>query len=222
MDKIRLLAFDVDGTLFSTENIIAGTYQSAIRRFSESSGENILVPSKEAIINEIGKPVKTIFRNLLPDISEEERDIISRSVLHILCEKIENGEGHYYEGIQETIEGLNQAGFIICAASNGRYPYIESVLKTAGVFSYFDSLVTLDYEKIHQKGEILNVYKQEYRLTSKEILMIGDRASDREAADFAETYFLYCEYGHANPGEVTRYDWKVDSLLGMLGLFGLR
>ena len=87
-EKIKILAFDIDGTLFSSENIILETYIESIQRFIQSSGRHIPIPSKEKIIEQVGLPVKQIFRNLLPELNEEERDSISDSVLTLLREKI--------------------------------------------------------------------------------------------------------------------------------------
>ena len=66
-NQIKILAFDVDGTLFTSESIILDTYIESIQKFIIKSGKNVTVPTKEKIIEQVGLPVKQIFQNLLPE-----------------------------------------------------------------------------------------------------------------------------------------------------------
>ncbi|AVV49880.1 MULTISPECIES: HAD family hydrolase [Leptospira] len=212
VDSLRALAFDVDGTLFSSEGIILEVYTDSIRNFSETFKIRIDLPSRDQVMMEIGKPVKTIFRNLLPQLNEEQRDTISDSVLRFLCERIKKGEGEFYPTVKKTIESLARKGFKILAASNGRKPYIETILEVAGVLSYFDPILVLDNERIKTKGEILKEYVKRNDLKPNEILMIGDRLSDHEAARQNGCPFAFCSYGHAPPGEIPDFELELKNL----------
>ena len=103
LEEIRYLAFDIDGTLFSSEEIILTVYKESILLYKERTGSKLELPSKEKIMAQIGKPVKTIFLNLVPELSEKDRDSISDDVLRILCEKVRNGEGHIYDNVRDTL-----------------------------------------------------------------------------------------------------------------------
>lgn len=212
LEEIRYLAFDIDGTLFSSEDIILNVYKESILLYKERTGSKLELPSKEKIMAQIGKPVKTIFLNLVPELSEKDRDSISDDVLRILCEKVSNGEGHIYENVKDTLLKLRQSSFILVTASNGRSQYIDSILCVAGVNDLFSDKVTLNYENLKVKGDILLYYINKYKINPNQILMIGDRFSDYEAAQKAKTPFLFCEYGHAEPGEIPSYTEKVSSV----------
>lgn len=216
--ETKLLAFDVDGTLFSSEDIILATYVEAITRFKKRTGSNIEVPSGENIMKQIGLPVKQIFRNLLPILKEEERDSISNDVLSLLCEKIENKEGKIYPGVREGIKELKESGYIICAASNGRRPYIQSILKAYEILPYFEEFVVINYETIKSKGEIVSYYLKKFDVYGQKALMIGDRASDRDAAIEAGVPFAFCSYGHAEAGEISDYSIELSSFSELVKL----
>ena len=49
-------------------------------------------------------------------------------------------------------------------------------------------------------------------------LMIGDRKSDFDAALDAGSPFVFCEYGHADPGEIEIYSFKIKSIQELLTL----
>ncbi|TGK21879.1 HAD family hydrolase [Leptospira fluminis] len=205
--SIRALAFDVDGTLFSSEGIILETYAEAIRLFSVSSGIPLPVPDRERIMLEIGKPVKTIFLNLVPQLQEFQRDQISDSVLRLLVEKIKSGAGEFYPKVKETVLSLKRKGFRILAASNGRRPYVETILEVSGILPLFDPILILDNASLKTKGDLVAGYLKKYELSPTDLLMIGDRSSDYDAARENGCPFAFCAYGHAPEGEIP--DWEI-------------
>lgn len=211
-EKIKAVAFDVDGTLFSSENIILDTYIDSIQKFVNSSGINIQIPTKEKIIEQVGLPVKQIFKNLLPFLTEDQRDSISDNVLILLCEKIAAKKGTLYEGVEETIQYLSKQNYKLFIASNGRAPYINSILSTYGIDKYFGELVVINYTSIQTKGDILKSYIERLGIASDAILMIGDRKSDLDAALDNNSPFAFCEYGHADKGEINTYDLLLQSI----------
>jgi phosphoglycolate phosphatase len=217
--KIRLLAFDIDGTLFSSEDIILSTYILAFEKFNEHTGKNIPIPSRDAIMNEVGKPVKTIFLNLVPQIPEKERDEISDSVLVLLCDKIRNGEGLIYPKTLESLEYLLSKNLKLVSASNGRKPYVSAILEKIGIIDKFDDILVLDNIKIKTKVDIISEYKKKYSMSGNEILMIGDRYSDYQAAYENGCPFLFCAYGHANSDEINSFSKKIDSISEITLLF---
>ncbi|EKR52525.1 haloacid dehalogenase-like hydrolase [Leptospira interrogans str. FPW1039] len=212
VESLQALAFDVDGTLFSSEGIILEVYRDSILNFSKTSRIQIELPSRDRIMAEIGKPVKTIFFNLLPQLNEEQRDSISDSVLRFLCDRIKKGEGEFYPNVLETIEILAQKGYRILAASNGRKPYIQTILEVSGILPKFEPILVLDNKRIRTKAEILEEYIKLYHLKPNQILMIGDRLSDHEAARQNGCPFAFCSYGHAPEGEIPDFDLKLKNI----------
>ena len=158
---------------------------------------------------EIGKPVKKIFENLFPDLADEHRDAISDSILGLLCDKIRQGHGHFYPEIRETVESLISKGGKILVASNGRQPYIEAILEYAGVLQYVVHPTYIEGVKYFTKGDIMKSYAA-LGIGNDEILMVGDRLSDFDAARAIDCDFAWCAYGHAPPGEITEYAIRLE------------
>ena len=205
--SIRVLALDIDGTIFSSESMISQVYAEAVIEYAKIRGLEIQIPSHDDIMKEIGKPVKTIFANLLPFMPEKERDKISDRVLSLLVENIQSGKGHYYDEVETTLRELHAKGFKLVACSNGRSAYIEAILKHINILSLFLPIVVLDNKTKLEKGDILNHYIKQIGIQPEEILMIGDRYSDWEASQKAGSPFAFCEYGHADPGEIPNYEF---------------
>jgi phosphoglycolate phosphatase len=215
INKWKAIAFDVDGTIFSSEDIILDTYSSAFHEYKTKNNSTIVLPSKDEIMDQVGKPVKTIFLNLLPTVSESDRETISDSILKILCQKIDSGKGKLYAGVFETIEYIKSKKIKVFLASNGRMPYLQSIVRAARLVDFIDDIVVLDYQTYHVKGDLLKFYIEKYKLSNDELLMVGDRYSDFEAAEFVKSDFAFCEYGHANQGEIPSYNILLKSILDL-------
>ncbi len=217
--EIRMVAFDVDGTLFSSESIIFKTYVQAIEEFASKTGNITNLPTHDEIMLQIGKPVREIFENLLPQLQDSDRENISARVLELLCDSIRNGGGDFYAGVGSTIHYLKEKGYTITCASNGRRAYVETVLDTAGVLSYFEPILVINQENINTKGDILSEYIKKYHFQPESIALIGDRFSDWEAARKNGCKFGYCSYGHATNGEIPDFEWEFKELLSLKEFF---
>ncbi|TGN18654.1 HAD family hydrolase [Leptospira idonii] len=207
-----MVAFDVDGTLFSSESIIFKTYVQAIEEFAAKKGKLTNLPTHDQIMMQIGKPVREIFANLLPELPEQEREGISSRVLELLCDSIRNGGGDFYAGVGSTIHYLKEKGYTITCASNGRKQYVETVLETAGVLQYFEPILVINQENICTKGDIISEYLKKYGYAAQSVILVGDRYSDWEAARQNKCLFGFCTYGHSVNGEIPDFDWKFDEL----------
>lgn len=207
--KYQYFALDIDGTIFSSEQIIYPVYREAIELFCRERNTTLEAPGQERIMLEIGKPVKKIFENLFPQLAEKDRDVLSDTVLRLLCEKIAAGGGKYYPAVTETIEKIIQRGGKILVASNGRRPYIEAILAYCKILQYVQAPTYIDGQSIRNKSDILRHYVS-LGIGPRSVVMVGDRLSDLEAAQAVGCDFAWCAYGHALPGEVTTYTIRLD------------
>ena len=199
-EKVTAILFDVDGTLFSSEDIIAGAYQDAFGVFADRFPERAAlapVPDLPAILDEIGKPVVEIFRNLAPKIEEDERVMISKMVLETLLERIGRGEGEHYAGVTETLGELHRRGYAFFAASNGRRAYVEAILKKNGTRDLFTEVPAIDGVEIKNKNDLVKSVIVRHGLSGETAVLIGDRTSDRDAARAGGLPFIACRFGHA-------------------------
>ena len=196
--KYNLICFDMDGVIYSSEEIIGKAYQNAIHEFSKRSGVQIHIPEVDNIMEEIGKPVKEIFQNLFPHLTEEQRDGISALTLEFLLELIKSKKGELLPGVEKVFEQLSKMDVKIGLASNGREKYLDAILKTYGLSSYFHSFAYINQGEIRTKGDIIKSYMNEFDEDPGNVLMVGDRMSDYNAARDAGVDFACVLSGHGN------------------------
>ena len=201
--NVQAILWDIDGTIFSSEDIIGPSYVQSFRDFQAKDQKEFHIPHEDDIMKHIGKPVREIFQELVPSLSLEEREEISDMTLKILIDRIYAGQGKFYQDTQKTLYSLATRGYRFFSASNGRYLYIEAVLKQIGCFDLFENIRVVDYQGVNNKSDIVKETLQNYSLHPHEVVLIGDRLSDRNAALDNQVPFIATAYGHGNPEE-----WK--------------
>jgi phosphoglycolate phosphatase-like HAD superfamily hydrolase len=196
----RLLCFDLDGVLYSSEPFIADSYRESIARVNERRpGSFERVPSTQEILAHVGWPVSTILQRLFPHVDEEATRLLYEVTLDVISARVEKREGVLFPGVAETLRAL-AADYLLAVASNGRSRYVESVLRTYELAGLFVPRVTADQTR--DKAAILRAYLARYSLGAHDIIMIGDRTSDVEAAVAVGCPFIGCDYGHGHREEI--------------------
>jgi phosphoglycolate phosphatase len=199
-----LVAFDLDGVIYSSEPFLGEAYREAIARVNtQHPGAFPRVPSTREILDHVGWPVPVILDRLFPGTDPGAVDLLYAQTLEVICARVARREGLLFPGVPATLAQLQQSGFLLAIASNGRRQYIESVLRAHDIATYFTDLVSVDRNSaIREKADVLQAYLDRHRLTATQVIMVGDRASDVEAAAAVGCRFIGCDYGHGHRGEI--------------------
>lgn len=196
-----LIAFDLDGVLYSSEPFLGDAYREAIANVNaRRPGAFARVPTTREILDHVGWPLPVIFANLFPGADHAALDDLHEETLTVICGRVALGEGILYPGVVDTLRALHGAGHRLAVASNGRTRYVETVLATYDLTDLFADLVTAD--QVGDKIAVLRAYVQRLGVAARETVMIGDRASDVEAARAVGCHFVGCDYGHGYRHEI--------------------
>lgn len=203
------IAFDVDGTLFDCAPILLPAFEDGIRAFCAAHPElQIEVPDHNAIVATLGMPTDQIFETLFPHLDSGQALEINQNCIRELIRRIHTGEGILYPGVAELFRELAQHHRLVIA-SNGKRDYIEAILDHYGLTTYISKpLHVLDEVRL-SKVDILRSYMNDFK---EPTVMVGDRASDREAAEQNGVPFIACIYGHADCSEVEDVAHKAQSV----------
>jgi phosphoglycolate phosphatase len=209
MKRKTYLAFDVDGTIYDSTEIIVDAFRDGISGFIKTCGrEDVKLPEYNDIVNVLGIPVDEIFRTLFPMLSSDEADMLNDRCTASLVSMIRDGGGRIFEDVCSTIEDLYNDGYVILAASNGRREYIEAILETHGIMKFFSGPMVFINGKIKDKSGIVRHYR-DWVSGENLIIMIGDRFTDRKAASDNNIPFIGCAFGHAGDEEISGSRWIV-------------
>jgi phosphoglycolate phosphatase len=198
-----LIAFDLDGVLYSSEPFLGEAYREAIANVNARRPISFpRVPSTREILDHVGWPVTVILARLFPNIDATAVGLLYAETLEVICAHVARGEGILFPGVAVTLAGLRRSGLLLAVASNGRQRYIETVLSSYGIARHFLELITIESGAIENKAGVLRAYLERHRLAPQRLVMIGDRSSDVEAAAAVGCHFIGCDYGHGYRNEI--------------------
>ena len=198
---MSLLAFDLDGVLYSSEPFLGEAYRAAIATVNAARpGAFARVPTTREILDHVGWPLPVIFANLFPAAADAALAALHAETLDVICAHVARGDGILYPDVASTLRALRAGGFELAVASNGRTRYIETFLATYDLADLFIPRVSAD--QVGDKTSILRFYAYRLGLAPRAVVMIGDRASDVEAARAIGCPFVGCDYGHGNRHEI--------------------
>lgn len=213
-------AFDLDGTLYSSEPVLGLAYDSAIRAANAEWGSSWPVPTTAQILVHVGRPVREIFARLFPSMPESVRARLAQRVLEDLAARIRAGGGHLFPGALEVLRELRSEGCVPILVSNCRRLYLEAVTTTFGLAPLFDEMHCNEDDPVLGKSGLLA-----RAAAGRSGVMVGDRASDGEAARAAGLAWIGCDFGHVGEEgriELSGADVVVTSLAEIPGIVGSR
>jgi len=170
LKDIKLVIFDLDGTLFRTETV-------DIRAINDALAKNgYEVKSDDEILNVIGLTLKEVCKVLINKVDEDDINQFSKDIISF--EKPYISEyGELYDGVLNSLNALKGRGYILCICSNGNKEYVLGISKKVKLFDIFDD-ICFSRDGIC-KTQAVGILKHKYEVDS--FIMVGDRTSDIEA-----------------------------------------
>lgn len=191
MERFRTIIFDLDGTLFKTETV----FIEAINQVYCSRGLDII--NREMLKAYIGQPSAAIYNNIFGgSMNEDEIQYIRKEIREnekVLIKK----SGELYEGILNMLDHLYNEGFSLCICTNSSIQYTDNILNTFGIAKYFSIIKTWKEGLI--KSQLIKQILDESACCSA--IVVGDTASDFEAANETGCISIGCTYGYGKNAE---------------------
>ena len=190
------ILFDMDGTLFDTNTILAPALDatfSELRKAGLWQGETPL----DTYIKIMGVPLPVVWQTLCPGHTNEQHQA-SNALFQSHLLKMIPTHGQLYEGVAETLAIVadKHALYIV---SNGNAPYLATIVAHFKLTPYFTAIYSIDRVASGDKAELMRLLLTEQGIT--EASVVGDRRSDIEGA-LANGLTAYAAgYGYGNQEE---------------------
>ena len=209
----KLVIFDLDGTLFSSEDAIL----ESLNRAFEGIG---LGPYdwESDIARFFGKPFRAWAETLLREAGKYTPE---------LAEKITQKAWDNYAllgpsmvrlnpGAKETLEALKNKGVRLAVASNMMTRHADILLPQFGIKKYFDKICTADsVSRPKPFPDQFDCIMESVKAEKNAILMVGDTASD---ADFARNCGIRIVLLDASWNRSLATDYRIKNLSEVLEL----
>lgn len=204
------IIFDMDGTLFQTDKILARALDDAFNHLRLQGKWDGLTPI--AKYREImGLPLPQVWATLLPNHSTEERAQIDAYFLARLIEHIGEGNGDLYPKVKEILRYLKDQGYSIFIASNGLVEYLKAIVSYYDLDRWVTETFSIQQIESLNKSDLVGSIIDQYRITNGAV--VGDRLSDIQAAKDHGLVAIGCNFDFAQEKELAQADFVIDHLV---------
>ena len=198
---MKLIMFDVDGTLYRTETSFFPAVSDFAARYGfPAPDENFL----RGFIGQNGREWRSWLEGLNlgkpVDQLAAEFDMIER-------ERVAQG-GELYPGTESVLRTLAETGWVLGICSNASAWYPELILTKADVRDLFRIIRVPSHPDETKTMMLCEVWNETH---PERCAMVGDRESDMQAAFAAGFAAIGASYGWA-PEELGRADVRIDDI----------
>lgn len=196
---VKLVIFDVDGTMIDTEDVVFKSYQNV---FSEEFGRQFTddeisvaygIPTLQAMerlgVKDIDKASKRYFEYLFKAYSEGVR---------------------LFDGIVPVLEELRKRNIVCGIVTSRNRTEVANDVTLSAVMKYFDYVICAeDTEKHKPNAEPVNMLLDRAGVNASDVIYLGDTVYDYMCAKNAGVKFALASWG-ARPDENIKEDYTLE------------
>ncbi|OLQ86742.1 phosphoglycolate phosphatase [Vibrio ponticus] len=219
MNQLKLIAFDLDGTLLDSVPDLAVAADQAVRELGYAG------VSEEQVRDYVGNGADILIARALsqsididPELSPELR-AKGRELFDDYYEKSGHKLTHLYPQVKETLAELKQAGFTLALVTNKPSKFVPDVLAQHNIADFFSDVLGGDAFPERKPNPVaLNWLMEKHGCTPNEMLMVGDSKNDILAAKNAgcASFALTYGYNHGEPISASGPDFVADNIAQLL------
>jgi phosphoglycolate phosphatase len=186
-----LIAFDWDGTLFDSTQIIVRSIQLAV---ADVGGT---VPSNEAASYVIGLGLMEALAHAAPDVPQARYPELGQRYRHHYA--LHQNDITLFEGVLPLLLDLKERGYFLTVATGKSRRGLDEALQAVELKGCFDSSRTADETAGKPHPRMLHELMSEFGVKPERTLMIGDTTHDLQMALNAGCASVGVSYGAHEP-----------------------
>lgn len=220
MSDLRLVIFDVDGTLIDSQAEIMAAMTLAFQ------AEGLTLPERAAVLSIVGLSLAEAFKRLVPDTDERQQGrLVDAYKDAFVGLRTQNKEmGPLFPGAREAIDRLLARDDTLLAVATGKSRRgLDKVLERHGLAGVFHSEQVADHHPSKPNPSMILTALNETGVMQHRAVMVGDTTYDMDMARAAGVKKIGVPWGyhpaeHLMPDEMiddfAALDAAVDRLLG--------
>lgn len=198
---LRLVVFDVDGTLVDSQGDITASMSAAFL------SEGLDVPPRDAILRIVGLTLDTAMRVLAPGLADDVYDRLVaayKASYQRLRAEAGAASSPLYPGMGALLNDLAARDDVLLGIATGKSRRgLLALLDNHGLQEHFVTLQVADDHPSKPHPSMLLTAMSETGVEPEQAVMIGDTTFDRDMAQAARMPFLGVAWGYHPAAELT-------------------
>ena len=194
---LRLVIFDVDGTLIDSQRFILGAMQRAFER------AGLPVPPEEATLAIVGLSLPQAMDALVPGLTAPERDRLAAlykdSFIRLREETGGEANAPLYPGAREALARLDRAGYLLSVCTGKGRRGLDHVLRSHRLDGLFIGTQTADDAPSKPHPEMVRKCLAATGVAPECAVMVGDSTYDMVMAREAGAHAIGVTWGYHRP-----------------------
>ena len=200
---IKLILFDLDGTLVDTVKDISNALNYALRPYGSM---NLSVEETKKLI---GEGINKLIEKVLGNEGAQWRDAAIRRFLDYYSEHLIDNST-VYPDVRETLEKLT--GYKKAVISNKREYLSRDLLERLDLLNHFDLVIGSDTTSERKPSAVPVIYAlSKFKVGPHEAVIVGDSNYDIEAGKKAGVKTVAVTYGYRETQYLLEADRIIDS-----------
>lgn len=194
---LRLVIFDVDGTLVDSQGDIVSSMEAAFQSVDRP------VPARTEILSIVGMSLELAVPKLCPELTEAEAeravDAYKTHYQHLRATK-GTASSPFYPGVREVLEHLHGVPEYLLGVATGKSRRgLTALLESHGLTGMFVTEQVSDFHPSKPHPAMLHAALSETGIDAKDAVMIGDTSFDMDMARAAGVRTIGVSWGYHAP-----------------------
>ncbi len=205
MTDLRLVVFDVDGTLVDSQGHIMAAMEAAF------AANNLPAPERAAVLALVGLSLDVLMPRLAPDQSADmHRSLIEGYKDAFMLARSKQLQP-LFAGASQTIESLNAQPEVLLGLATGKSRRgLDKVLDGHGLGHHFVTQQVADHHPSKPHPSMLHACMAETGVAQAQAGMVGDTSFDMEMAKTAGLFAIGVSWGYHTKRELAAADLVID------------
>lgn len=200
---LKLLIFDLDGTLADTSKDIADALNYALKPFVQKTYS---VEETKAMV---GSGISKLLESLLPVKEDRSVEAVTDRFIKYYSEHVVDYT-KLYPHVKETLSALDK--YRKAVVSNKREVLSKKVLEDLGILKLFDVVWGSDSVREKKPSPVpISDLMEKFNVSKDETLLVGDSNYDTEAGKAAGVNIVAVTYGFRKREVLKDADYIIDS-----------